>query len=271
MALAALATLGTLLAPLRSETQVIEQGCVIRPSEVVALSASVAGRLSHFNVGRGDEVVRGDILAELEAGPERADLRIAEARAADRSQLEITAQRRDLFDEQVERNRSLSEAELLTRNRFDTLLADQLEAQAASEQARVQFELAQLEVARARSIVEEHVVRAPIDGVVVERTKAAGEFTGEREPVLTVAALDPLHVEVFAPIAISRTVAVGDRARVTPEPPYDTPREAVVDVVDSVFDASSATFGVRLTLRNPDRDLPAGLRCAIDFSDPAPD
>ena len=41
--------------------------------------------------------------------------------------------------------------------------------------------------------------------------------------------------------------------------------EAVVKVVDNVFDPASRTFGVRLNLDNSDYSLPAGLRCQLKF------
>jgi len=40
---------------------------------------------------------------------------------------------------------------------------------------------------------------------------------------------------------------------------------ATVTVVDRVLDAASGTFGVRLTLPNPDLQLPAGIRCKVRF------
>jgi len=40
---------------------------------------------------------------------------------------------------------------------------------------------------------------------------------------------------------------------------------ARVDVVDQMFDAASGTFGVRLSLPNPNRRIPAGLKCRARF------
>lgn len=40
---------------------------------------------------------------------------------------------------------------------------------------------------------------------------------------------------------------------------------ATVTVVDRVIDAAIGTFGVRLSLPNPDYRLPAGLRCQVRF------
>jgi hypothetical protein len=36
-------------------------------------------------------------------------------------------------------------------------------------------------------------------------------------------------------------------------------------VVDQVLDAASGTFGVRLALPNPGQQLPAGIRCKVQF------
>jgi len=41
---------------------------------------------------------------------------------------------------------------------------------------------------------------------------------------------------------------------------------AHVTAVDSVFDAASATIGVRLELPNPGNDIPAGLTCQVRFA-----
>lgn len=263
---AAAVALGVCLAG-AAAAQTVDRGCVIRPSASVDLSASVAGRVAVTQFDKGDPVSAGDIVAELEAGPEKAQLRIAEKRAEDRTQLVATEARLDLVEARVARNEELSAADLTTRNRMDELLAEQTEARRQVDQARFDQELAALELDRARAVVEQRIVRSPIDGRVVERHKSPGEYSGEREPIMTIARIDPLRVEVFAPIAMRADIAEGDTALVTPEPPFDTPREATVAVIDAVFDVASGTFGVRLTLPNPDRALPAGLRCSVDFSE----
>jgi len=54
-------------------------------------------------------------------------------------------------------------------------------------------------------------------------------------------------------------------AEVIPEQPVGGTYRATVTVVDKVFDAVSATIGVRLELPNPDYALPAGLKCQVRF------
>ena len=55
-----------------------------------------------------------------------------------------------------------------------------------------------------------------MDGVVVAQLAFAGEFVYDN-PVMTIAALDPLRVEVMLPARLFGTIAAGDQARLYPE------------------------------------------------------
>jgi hypothetical protein len=41
---------------------------------------------------------------------------------------------------------------------------------------------------------------------------------------------------------------------------------AKITVVDSVFDAASGTFGVRLEMKNRKAAIPGGIRCQVEFA-----
>ncbi len=94
---------------------------------------------------------------------------------------------------------------------------------------------------------------------------ALGEFAHEQSPIMTIAVLDPLHVEAFVPAGYYGGVGVGTRAQVTMQQPIAGLYEVKVTVVDRVFDPASRTFGVRLDLPNPGYELPAGLTCKLWF------
>ena len=72
------------------------------------------------------------------------------------------------------------------------------ERQAAAEDQRV----ARLEYTQSQRMMAEKTVRSPVSGVVVERAMSPGEYRGpDASHILTLAQVDPLNVEVFAPIA----------------------------------------------------------------------
>jgi multidrug efflux pump subunit AcrA (membrane-fusion protein) len=126
------------------------------------------------------------------------------------------------------------------------------------------------ELVRAQALLNQRKIISPFDGVVVERLMSPGEYRSEQSQVLTIAKVDPLNVEVFAPIAFYGQTAVGWSAEIMPEAPVGGLYRATVTVVDHVVDAASGTFGVRLELPNPGNKLPAGLRCKALFAPAGP-
>lgn len=124
--------------------------------------------------------------------------------------------------------------------------------------------LADLELQRIQAEVALRTIKSPIDGVVVERFMHPGEFP-KQEKIFKLAQIDPLRVEVYAPISLLGKITPGMTAQVRPESPVTGEYSAKVTVVDRVVDAASGTFGVLLDLPNPDLKLPAGLKCTIRF------
>ena len=106
---------------------------------------------------------------------------------------------------------------------------------------------------------------APFSGVVVERLQSPGEFV-ENKPILRIAQLDPLRVEVILPVAMFGSITTGMRAEVVPELSKRRKYIGHVTIVDRVVDAASGTFGVRLELPNPGNHIPGGLRCKLHFN-----
>jgi multidrug efflux pump subunit AcrA (membrane-fusion protein) len=102
--------------------------------------------------------------------------------------------------------------------------------------------------------------------VVVERYLNPGE-SAEDKPILKLAQINPLRVEVVLPVAQFGKIRKGQGAVVYPEAGIGGEYESTVSIVDQVLDAASGTFRVRLSLPNPDYALTSGLRCSIEFKD----
>jgi RND family efflux transporter MFP subunit len=138
-------------------------------------------------------------------------------------------------------------------------------AEAQLKEAELTHEIARLEVGQAEETLKQRTLISPIDGVVTERLLVPGEYRNEQSPILTLAEIDPLRVEVFVPTSQYGRIGVGSTAQIRPQQPIGGSYSATVTVVDQVLDAASGTFGVRLALPNPDRRLPAGIRCKVQF------
>jgi RND family efflux transporter MFP subunit len=137
-------------------------------------------------------------------------------------------------------------------------------AQIGLETAKENLRLAGLELQRSIAVVDRMVIRSPIAGVVMERFLAPGEFV-EDQPILKVAQVNELNVEVFVPVELIGKFKVGMQADISVNEPATRVYKAQVKIVDRVVDAASGTFGMRLFLPNPKYELPAGLKCRVTF------
>jgi RND family efflux transporter MFP subunit len=255
---------GGATAPMPALSAAKSFGCLIEPDRIADVGSQVIGVVERLNVERGDTVRAGQPLITLRSEVERANAGVADTRA--RVDADVRA---------AEASLSLAEQKM---RRAQSLQSENFVSEQAVEQARAELELARQKVAQTRSqqriwgeerrVAEAQLalrtVRSPLNGVVVERFVNVGERV-EEKPLLRVAVVDPLRVELMVPTAQYGTIKVGDRISVRPELPGVAPVVATVRHVDGVLDAASNSFRVRMTLPNPKRNLPAGLRCKADL------
>jgi len=91
-------------------------------------------------------------------------------------------------------------------------------------------------------LLKQRFISSPIDGVVAERLLVGGEYAYEQAPILTIAQIDPLNVEVFVPVALYGSIRNGMQATVFPEAPVGGIHTAIIEVLDPLIDARSGTF-----------------------------
>jgi RND family efflux transporter MFP subunit len=247
-----------------SVTSAATLDCLIEPFRIVNVSSPLDGVLERVDVERGDLVKQGQALALLEGSVQRAALAIAEARAELQTAIESGEVRLDYAIKKVASNEKLLEEHGISEREVDDSRAQRDLSRIALVEAKDNKRLAVLDVRRAAAELEVRTIRSPINGVVMERILSPMEQT-KQTPIVKLAQLDPLRVEVFVPIALLGKVSVGMTAEVVPEAPVGGVQTARVTVVDRVVDAASGTFGVRLELPNPDYRLPAGLKCKVRF------
>lgn len=238
--------------------------CLIEPYVITMISSPVEGVLATVTVDRGDLVKEGQVLATLEAGVEKADLAVARARAEMEATIKSSRARVEFGERRLARTKGLFEKEIISFREHDEAETAKVLAEMSLLEGFENKRLAELEFRRAQVALGMRTIRSPITGVVAERLLSPGEFAG-KSPILKLAQIDPLRVEVFAPVSLLGKVHGGMRARVVLEQPLNGAYIARVTVVDRVVDAASGTFGVRLELRNPGYRLPAGLKCKVLF------
>ena len=255
---------GALLAP--PVAGAAEFDCLMEPRRVVTISGSIEALITNVKVDRGDFVKKGDVIVEFESGVERASADLAKFRAEMQSEVEARKARQDYARAKYNRAMELTQKNFISRQELEEIQAERRLADAELREATDSRQLAALEHRRATEVLRLRSLRSPVSGVVVDRYMHPGEISEVgAKPILKLAEIDTLHVEVILPTSAFGQVAIGDAATVRPEAPIGGSHAAKVVVVDRLLDASSGTFGVRLELPNADRALPAGARCRIDF------
>ncbi len=239
--------------------------CVIEPSLSLKLGSPITGIIASVEVDRGDVVRQGQVLARLESSVEMATLALARARAESSAEIEARRARLEQTRSELNRAASLHSSAVVSTQRIEELRANAQVAASELAIAELNRKLAALDAGRSEALLEQRTVRSPVDGVVTARNLGPGEYIHVDNHILAIARMDPLHVETFLPVRLHGRVRLGTRATVRPDQPVGGSVQAAVEVIDEVFDAASGTFGVRLSLPNPDRALPAGLRCRVQF------
>ena len=238
--------------------------CLIEPWVVSDVGSPVQGVINRLMVDRGEVVKKGQPIAKLESQVESSELAIAEARVKIQSEILARESEFKLAELEQARQEDLHSQKMITAQQRDESHARFQIATAALTQALENQKIQQLEMRRSQQNYARRTLTSPIDGVVVRQLAFAGEFVYDN-PVMTIAAIDSLRVEVMLPARLYGTIAKGDVARVYPELKSDSILMSTVDVVDAMLDSRSGTFGVRLQLPNDDNKVPAGQRCRIVF------
>jgi RND family efflux transporter MFP subunit len=241
-----------------------ELDCVIEPHMVIDLSSRVDGIVDSIAVDRGQFIDKDQVLIKLEAGVERAV--VAERRARAEAMAEVLAGQTSVAFAARRNGRiqELHRSQAVSTDQLDEINTEKELSRLQLQRARENQEIAVLELRQALEVLERHTLRSPINGVVVQRYLAPGESV-EDQPIMRIAQIDPLRVEVIVPVTAFGSIKVGQPAIVRPEPPMAGRFPATVSVVDGVADAASGTFRVRLTLPNDDYSLASGLKCRVAF------
>ncbi|OJY67450.1 MAG: efflux transporter periplasmic adaptor subunit [Rhodospirillales bacterium 70-18] len=204
----------------------------LRAARGADLAAEVAGIVDQVHIDSGTDVAAGTVLLTLRSAEDTAKLAQLQA-AAD---LAATTYARDV---------------------------KQLRAQAVS-QATVDADLAalrgdQAQVAAQRALIDQKTVRAPFAGRLGIRQVDVGQFLAAGTSIVTLQALDPIDLDVYAPQSAIGAVRVGQHVQVRTDSASGADFTGTVSAIDAKTDAASRMTQLRISLRNPDKRLLPGM------------
>ena len=211
------------------------------PDRTAHITPIVQSQVASVRVKLGDDVKKGQVLAELrsvELGEAGAD--IAKARAEVEVAEDRLARQRQLMDAGVGAQRALVEAE-----------------------GEVKQAKAALRAAQARARVYGGAgggrLKSPIAGTVIERHAMPGEVAAPDRPLFVVAAVEEVWVVGRVYERDVGSVRKGAPASVRLGAYPERSWKGTIDYVAPVLDETTRSAEVRVTLSNPERLLKPGL------------
>jgi len=249
----------------------------IRPYEIVAVYPKVTGFLQWIGVDRGSRVKKGQLLARLTAPELDADRQNAEARLRSEQAALIAAQARFGADESTYQSLSKAAATpgVIAGNELQVakkrVEADQAQVRAAQEQVAATRD----RLSAATELTEYLQIRAPFDGIVIERNAHPGDLVdpagvsgaGSKAtaPMLRIEMLSRLRLVVPVPEIDTGAVVPGARVRFTvPAFPGKT-FVGTVARVSRYLHVETRTMPVELNVVNRGDELYPGMFPQVDW------
>ncbi len=229
--------------------------------ERIEISPRFMGQVKWIGVKKGDLVKKDDVIVRLDDAEQRARLLEIQGQL---SGAKISLERAKLAYERILRLRAsqneTAEREDEARLTVDAAVAVVQQIQGMRDTVEVQLDWT--------------VIRAPIDGVVLEKLADPGElvtpqsFGGTRGPSTALVALaDPhdLQVEIDINESDLPKIAFGQKCRVTPEAYPDKTFDGHVAEIAPEANRQKGTLQIKVQIEAPDRHLTPELSAKVDF------
>jgi RND family efflux transporter MFP subunit len=211
---------------------------LVLPYRQVEVSAPVSSRIMDMKVKEGDTVKEGQPLAILYGKLEELEMQRAKA-LLERREFEAKGAKR-LYESRV-----IPEARAM-------------ESRIELDLARLQYEMA-VEQVRLRTIL------APLDGVVLTRSREAGEAVSTAQPLFRILDLSKVVIQFSVGSKALATLAPGRKVRVLlPQTLEPAALEGEVALVDPCADAEGKVR-VQAVLENPQRRIRSGLKALVEW------
>ena len=235
---------------------------VVEPINIVEVKSKSSGQIVQMPVEVGSEVKPGDLLVQLDT----RDVKNQYDQAA--ADLEAAQARLRVADSQRKRSQELFDAQIITRQEYETSGLEYENARAQIIRARTSLDIA-------AQRLEEGTVRAPVVGTVIEKPVSLGQViasaTGSASggtTILKMADLKQVRVRALVNESDIGAIQPGMEARVTVDAYPDRPFWGTVEKVEpqAVVQQSVTMFPVLVSLNNEEGLLKPGMNGEVSVT-----
>jgi multidrug efflux pump subunit AcrA (membrane-fusion protein) len=251
--------------------------------EQADVAAETAGRVVAAPVERGTNVSENAELVRLSPTETDAQLKEAEANAAQIEarlglsgngdfnvnnvpEVQNAKASYDLAQSEFNRIKSLLDQHVVSQSEYDQrrtqMEATRQQFEAAKNGAAQQYQslqAARARVALARKALADTVVRAPFNGVVAERLVSVGDYVTRGTKVAVVVRTNPLRVRLTVPEQFISSVAVGQPVNFEVDAYAGRQFVGTVRYVSPALQADQRALTIEAIVPNPKGELKPGL------------
>jgi RND family efflux transporter MFP subunit len=262
--------------------------------EQAEVAAETAGRVIGTPVERGTRVSAGTVLVRISGAEADAQLREAEANAAQiEARLGLSTSQTfdsirvpevmnakaslDWAEAEFSRINALLDQKVVSQSEYDQRLTQvqaarqqYLAAQNSAEQSYRSLVAARARVDLARKAAADTSVRAPFSGLVAERLVSTGDYVTRGTKVATVVKIDTLRVELTVPEQFLSQVKSGQRVRLRVDAYPNETFDAKVRFVSPALKTDQRALTVEAVAANADGRLKPGLFATALLEQPSP-
>lgn len=238
----------------------------LRPIHEINLASAESGVVSTILVKPGDKVKAGQEILRLNSTVIEAQLAQAEAQALNEGRLKSAE-----AEYQISKQRLTILETLRSSGSGSTNQAEWDKAKATVAVAEGQYKAAQEEsanlkhqAATIRAQFEQRILRSPIDGIVTEITRDAGEAVEARRAdtpdyVAKIVDLSQLIARVHMPARLTENLRSGQKLKLQLDSPAGTTLEGAIHFISPTVDAATGLAEVHLLFENPDQKIRSGI------------
>jgi membrane fusion protein (multidrug efflux system) len=201
-------------------------------NESVILRPEVAGRIAAIRFNDGARVKHGEVLIELDAAVQSAEVQQAQAELA------------------------LSAA---NARRIEDLFARKFVSSSARDEAASKLEVARATAALAQARLARTRIRAPFDGIVGIRNVSVGDYVKDGEALVNIEDIATLKLDFRLPETYLSRLHPGQVLELTCDVVPGETFAAVVDAIDPQVDAAGRAVLLRARLANLGGHLRPGV------------
>ena len=209
----------------------------ISPVQGAIVSAELAGVVSQVAFENGGTAKKGDLLVQLDASAEEAQLHSAEA--------DVELARADL-----ERSRDLVARKVISKAEIDA--------------AESKFKQKSGAVDQMRSMITKKTVRAPFDGQLGIRQVNVGQSLIAGQEVVPLTSLDSLFIDFALPQQDFGKLSAGLEVNVTTDALPGHVFTGKLTAVNSMVNVTTRNVTLQATLENPEHLLRPGMFAKVE-------